>query len=486
MNWIDEQLGKISMYRLVLYSLCALIAMSLLLMIVGTIPYSPVHFVVSVIVLIAAAYASNRLFGWLFGVHPYADSSLITALIIALVFTPATTLEGFLKLALVAVIAMASKYILVIRGRHIFNPAAIAVVIASISGLAYASWWVATPSLIPITLLAGFLILRRVKKQFISLAFIGVAAVSLLLQGNDLTTIFVSWPLLFVGAVMLTEPLTLPPKAYQQYIVAVAVGMLITFPVHYGRITMTPALALTIGNVIGWWYGQRKSITLRYVGVKRMKGNIYDFTFDASGIEFEPGQYIEISLPHKNADSRGSRRVFSIVASPGDEQINVGTKIPEKPSSFKRSLLGLKPGTKVQATRIAGDFVLPKDDTAQTICIAGGIGITPFISFITSSKRPLKLYYVVSRSSDISYVDQLRHYDADVTLISQDGSDRPVSSWEYIKGKLDKSVLDTIISQISKQSHIYISGPPAMVLATRDYLKKNGLHNVKVDEFSGY
>lgn len=485
LGWFNEQLGRITMYALVLYSLIGLTLMALLLMIIGNIDYPPLNFIVSVAVFVGVSYGSNHLFAWLFGVKPHSESALITGLILALLFSPPTTLVGFVKIGLVAAIAMASKYIIAIRNRHIFNPAAIAIVIASIAGLAYAGWWVATPAMIPATIIAGALILNRVKKVAVSSLFVVVAVVSLLIQGTDPITALVSWPILFLGAIMLSEPLTLPPRAQQQYIVAVVVGLLMTLPLHYGRITMTPALALVIGNFIGWWYGQRRALKLRYAGKEQMGATTYNFLFDTDKLQFEPGQYLELGLQHDRADIRGHRRIFSIAARPNDEQISIGTKIPSKPSSYKRALMNLKPGAILYATRIAGDFVLPKDPTVPVVCIAGGIGVTPYISYMLSTDRPFQLIYSVSSVSDLSYVDTLKQHNIDVTVVSPDNVNLPDPDWEHEQGMLDERLLKKLID-VDTQPVVYISGPPAMVTIVRDTVKQLGVKKIKVDEFSGY
>lgn len=484
-GWLDEQLGRITMYRLVIYGLVTLAAMAILLMVVGNLSYSPLSFLGSLIIATGAAYSSNRLFGWLFGVKPHGESAVITGLILALLFMPPEDMLGFLKLGLVAVIAMASKYVIAPRGRHIFNPAAIAIVLASIGGLAYASWWVATSAMIPVTLLVGALILYRTKKQYVSLAFVVTAIVVLLMRGTDPLTAITSWPLLFVGAIMLSEPLTLPPRAKQQYFVAILVGVLMTLPLHYGRITMTPALALVMGNLVGWWFGQRRSIALRYVGKKQLTETTHSFSFDTKKLSFEPGQYIEITLPHSRPDSRGQRRVFSIVGSPGDEQISIGTKIPTKASSFKNALMSLKPGDTVHATRVAGDFILPEDSAQPVTLIAGGIGITPFISFIQSSNRPVEIIYVVNDVPEISFAEQLRHHAVSVTIVSPGEARLPDADWKHVKGKLNEDILKDLLD-VRKQPHVYISGPPGFVVTVQAAVKKQGIKHIKVDEFSGY
>jgi ferredoxin-NADP reductase len=484
-GWLDEQLGRITMYRLVLYCLIALAGMALLLMFAGNVPYSPIGFLGSIAISVGIAYGTNHLFGWLFGVRPHSESALITGIILSLLFVPPESMLGFVKLGLIAAIAMASKYVLVVRGRHVFNPAAIAIVIASISGLGYAGWWVATPGMIPITIIAGILILQRTKKQYVSLLFVIVAMASLFIQGTDPVTALVSWPLLFIGAIMLSEPLTLPPRAWQQYVEATIVGILMTVPLHYGRITMTPALALVIGNLIGWWFGQRRAIKLRYVGKKQLNESVYEVLFDTQKLAFESGQYMELSLPHAQPDSRGQRRVFSIVGNPGDEQISIGTKLPAKPSSFKRALMNLKTGSTVYATRIGGDFVLPNDPQVPVVCIAGGIGVTPYVSFAMNADRPIRLIYAVNNSDELSFVDILKQHTVDVVVVSQDNATLPDPEWRHEQGVITTAVLRELID-VAKQPIVYISGPPAMVMNVRQMVRSLGIKHIKVDEFSGY
>lgn len=484
-DWFDEQLGRITMYRLVVYGLIALALMGLFLMATGNVAFSPLAYLATLGMFVAVSYGANKLFGWLFGVTALGESALITGLILSFLFSPAEGPGDFAALALVAVIAMASKFVLAPRGRHMFNPAAIAMVIASISGLAFAGWWVATPAMLPLTVIVGVLILYRTKKLRMVGVFLVAALVMLLLRGTSLSLALTSWPLLFMGAIMLSEPLTLPPRANQQYMVAAAVGILMTLPLHYGVISMTPALALVIGNAIGWTLGTRRAVKLRYAGKKQLSEQTFDLTFDTAKLSFEPGQYIELTLPHKHADSRGQRRIFSIVGRPGDEQLSIGVKIPAKPSSFKRALMNLHAGDTVYATRVAGDFVLPQDKKAPVVCIAGGIGVTPFVSYCLSSDRPLKLIYAVTNIGDISFVQQLRHHAIDVTIVSPDNAKLPDPDWRHVPGHLNEVTLAELLKG-EREPAVYVSGPPAMVVNTRKIVHGLGVKTVKVDEFSGY
>lgn len=490
---VDSLLNTLTMYHVVVSGLVAMSVVALLLMIIGTISYSPIAFIVSLIVSVAVALASNKLFGWLFGVRVHSESAAITGLIIALVFTPPVTFILGLKLVLVIMIAMASKYVITIRNKHIFNPAAFGIVVGSVSGLAYATWWIATPAMIPITFIVAIAILYKTKRLKMGVLFVAVSVGLLGLQavidGSISVDTFVSavtsWPLLFVAGVMLSEPLTLPPRRCQQYIVAIIVGVLSVSAIHVGPLLMTPAFALIVGNIVAFYWGNRGAIKLRYVGKKRMGQSYYDFQFDVSRLAFVPGQYIELTLPHAHADIRGQRRVFTIVGVPGDKQISIGIRLPEKASTFKKALSVLKSGDTLYGVRVAGDFVLPADPAIPVICIAGGIGITPFISYMMASKRPITLLYAVGSLDDAAYMQQLNHYNAEVTIISPgaEGSGNPTS--KYISGELTYDVIKPLID-VTKQPHVYISGSPAMVTSTKQIVKSLGISSVHTDHFTGY
>ncbi len=61
-NLIDGLLNRITMYRLVLYFLIALLAIAAIFGALGILPYSPVAIVFSTAVLLAVSWITNQLF----------------------------------------------------------------------------------------------------------------------------------------------------------------------------------------------------------------------------------------------------------------------------------------------------------------------------------------------------------------------------------------------------------------------------------------
>lgn len=498
-DWLEQLTGKITMYLLVFVVLCFMLVWALSLSLLGHIGYTPVQILASSSLLVMVSYLSNRLLGWAYGIRPQGVSALITGLILFFIFSPTDTLAGLLGLTLVALFAQASKYVLAVRGRHVFNPVAIAAVVAGLVGVAYTSWWVATPVLLPITLLGGFLVLYKTRHLAMGAVFVvvayGLIVMSGLLAGQTLGYIIVaaavSWPLFFFAGFMLSEPLTLPPRRWQQIGLAGLVAILFALPMKLGAISMTPEIALVIVNGLAFTLGQRRGLFLTLTGVHKLTPTSRAFTFKTDQpLHFKAGQYIELALPHARADLRGLRRILSIVSAPGDNTIELGMKIPTRSSSFKQALMGLPIGAQLSAPLISGDFVLPRNPRIKLLFIASGIGITPFISqlkFLASQNqtRDIVLIYLVRNSDELAYVEIIRRSGVRTIVVSEHVSER-LPGWFYApQSRVDSSLLESYMPDLIERM-AYVSGPPLMVEAASQILKALGVKRLKTDHFSGY
>lgn len=105
-----------------------------------------------------------------------------------------------------------------------------------------------------------------------------------------------------------------------------------------------------------------KKIELRFIKREHLTTDIYAYYFDRHQVEFTflAGQYVQLTLPHKNADERGSSRYFTITSSPTEKDYVIITTRVGK-SSFKKALFQLEPGMKVQFFGPIGTFLLTED-----------------------------------------------------------------------------------------------------------------------------
>ena len=211
-----------------------------------------------------------------------------------------------------------------------------------------------------------------------------------------------------------------------------------------------------------------------------------ELTFRAKRpVSFVPGQYAELTVPHAGVDGRGSRRSFSISSPPNaDGRVSFALRVPENSSSFKRALLALEPGDTVHATGIGGDFVLPSDPAVPLLLVAGGIGITPFLSQLRHEPaRDAVLVYGVSSPDEVPFVEELA--GVRVVLVGPARPDDLPEGWSYVEAPfLSPELIADAVPDLADR-HAYVSGPPAMVNAVRPGLAKR-CKGVKTDYFTGY
>lgn len=193
------------------------------------------------------------------------------------------------------------------------------------------------------------------------------------------------------------------------------------------------------------------------------------FSLEAAEIHFIPGQYIWLILPELHyPDPRGSRRAFSII-SPAEQKSQISIMYRCSASGYKRTLMELKPGTKV---RIAGPFgssyIIHKPTKKDLVLIAGGVGIAPFLSIVRSSEtyKNLSLVYVNSHVEKAAFAEELE------VLCGQ-----KKYKFKEAFGSFTGTVLQSMGELTEKQ--FLICGPEGFVNAVYEYLSKK---KVKTDQ----
>ncbi|MFZ4894588.1 FAD-dependent oxidoreductase [Plantibacter sp. Mn2098] len=504
---LDTVLGRVTMYRLVTLSLGTIALLAFILSLTGTLAYTPLALLASLAVILLVGYGSNRLFGLLFRVRPHSESAVITSLLLFFIFFPTSDPYALLWLGIASIVAQASKYLIAVRGRHIVNPAVAAAVVmglvggSGVTGPSASAWWVANPYLLPAVVVLAFLVLYRTRKLTMALLFIVVAwvlvTVRLLMSAQTvdaaLATPVISYPIVFLAAFMLSEPLTLPPRRWQQLVEAVVVAVVFSVPYSFGPVFSSPELALLVGNLFAFAVAARSGIRLRLERTTKLTPTSVEYTFSATRpVAFRAGQYLELTVPHRRADVRGTRRAFSIVSPPEDgTTLRVAMRVPERASSFKRALATLPVGGTISATGVWGDFTLPRDAARPLLLIAAGIGVTPFASQLSQlhlrgEQRDVVVVYVVSDPAELAYAAELEAWGVRVFVGAAEAPAHLPVGWTYLgPGRIDHDRLLAAVPDLTSRE-VLISGPPSMVDGLRPALRGVGVTRVRSDVFSGY
>lgn len=500
MSFIDKFLNNITMYRLILYYLLALLVVSAVFGFFGILPYSPFSIIFSTFFILIISLAASYIFATVFKSHTNIESAYVTALILALIITP-TTNAAFLGWA--AILAMASKYILAIGKKHIFNPAALTVAITALAINQSASWWIGTLPMLPFVLVGGLLLAKKIKKHDMVISFLLTAVLTILVfgffKGTNLFTLaqksIVDSPMLFFAFVMLTEPLTTPPTNTLQVFYGALVGLLFAPQIHFGSIYSTPELALIIGNIFSYLVSPKTKLILKLKEKIQIAPDIYDFVFSVNKkLNFTPGQYMEWTLGHNHSDSRGNRRYFTLASSPTEDNLRIGVKFYDNSSSFKKSMLNMDNEREIVASQIAGDFTLQKDKNQKLVFIAGGIGITPFRSIIKylidkNESRDIVLFYTNKNETEIVYEDlfnQAKDLGIKTVYVLTDKENIP-NGWMGKVGRINEEMIEEEVSDF-KERIFYLSGPHFMVTGFEEVLKNMGVNKnqIKTDFFPGF
>ena len=211
--------------------------------------------------------------------------------------------------------------------------------------------------------------------------------------------------------------------------------------------------------------------------------------------QFRPGQFIDMTLLNPpETDGEGNIRTFSLAGAPFDGDLMIATRMRD--TAFKRVLRNAGVGLEVKIEGPSGSFVLHRNPEKPGVFLAGGIGITPFLSIVRQAahdKAPQQLYLFYSnrRPEDAPFLDLLAetakqnpNFHLVSTMTGMDKSHRP---WEGETGFVNKDLLTKHLPTLQGPIY-YLAGPPGMVTALRSMLTEAGVDedDLRTEEFSGY
>lgn len=219
------------------------------------------------------------------------------------------------------------------------------------------------------------------------------------------------------------------------------------------------------------------------------------FAFERpDGFQFRAGQAIDLVLVESEIEAaRGARHTFSIVSAPCEEGLAIATRMRDSP--FKQALKRLPVGAKV---RVDGPFgsLVQKDAKRAAVLIAGGIGITPFMSMLRQaahdqSPQTLLLVYCNRRPEDAPFISELTQLERAnsnfrlVATMTQPGKSN--IHWNGHIGRIDEAFLRQAIGHVNEPVY-YLAGPPAMVSDVYQTLIDIGIADdaIHSEEFYGY
>jgi vanillate O-demethylase ferredoxin subunit len=208
------------------------------------------------------------------------------------------------------------------------------------------------------------------------------------------------------------------------------------------------------------------NLTLRVANKAMLTDAIAEFTLvaadGASLPAYTAGSHIDVDL----GDEIGTRS-YSLIdwtgppATPASYTIAVQREDDGDGGSMR--MHALNTDDQITATTPANNFPLA-DETAPTVLVAGGIGITPIISLAALCQQncqPFHLYYAGRSAAVMAYSNSLQDaFDTNLHCHTDDSNPLP---------------LTTLFADLDAATHIYLCGPAGLIEAARSAASSAGV-----------
>jgi len=229
----------------------------------------------------------------------------------------------------------------------------------------------------------------------------------------------------------------------------------------------------------------------------------YAFHFEKpAGFSHQAGQNANFSLidPPEN-DAAGPSRPFTIASAPHERELMIATRMRD--SAFKRVLGKMPIGARLRIDGPAGLMVLHEDESRPAVFLAGGIGITPFLSMARDAaarlqaeiavlhvlqlgeERGIVLFYSNRRPQDAAFLAELKHMQNRNFRLVATMTEAP--EWTGEKRFISRELLVEHLPDLRAPVY-YFAGPPAMTMAMQGMLTDLGVSedDMRSEEFYGY
>lgn len=203
---------------------------------------------------------------------------------------------------------------------------------------------------------------------------------------------------------------------------------------------------------------------------------VYTLTLKSLGrkFKFSPGQFLHIALDEYDPSMPWPEsRCFSMQTSGGSETLKI--TYAQKGDFTSRMAESLEVGKDVQLKLPYGDLFEQEHVKQNTVFIAGGTGVTPYLSLFEDAsfkdyEKPV-LYLGLRSDKYNFYKNELKDAETlnnslKVNLLLQDKD-----------GILD---IEQILKENGTSTSYFISGPPVMIKTFKNYLIENGVADCNV------
>ena len=245
------------------------------------------------------------------------------------------------------------------------------------------------------------------------------------------------------------------------------------------RIYMLSLVALALGSFVWRTLGAQWLVPKWKFAVERVQevgGRVTELVLrpvSSVVLQGTPGQFVFVSTPRSLLTPED--HPFTVADWMPDGHVRIAAK---QSGDWTNKLPQIRVGTVVQLQGPFGGFVLPQKLTSDQIWIAGGIGITPFLSMIRGltaeqlNGHRVELIYACTDAGELVFGDEL------TTRAGELAGFRWQPWLSRSQGRLNVAAVSKLLALEDRE--VYICGPAPMIRQLRDGLVRAGVDPGKI------
>lgn len=217
-------------------------------------------------------------------------------------------------------------------------------------------------------------------------------------------------------------------------------------------------------------------------GIRKLNGLVVEISLKAlkSSLNFIAGQFVFVQFPGSGLGSES--HPFSIVASPDENILKFAVK---NLGDYTANMEDLKIGQFALIEGPFGAFSYRSGSYKKQIWVAGGVGVTPFISmaksFLSAEGYKVDFFYCVRNFSEAIYVRELQKIALD-----SGGSFTLHFFLSDTQGRISSDYIKSAAGGGFENSDIFVCAPLPMISSLVDQFTNDGVsrRNIHSEEFN--
>lgn len=200
--------------------------------------------------------------------------------------------------------------------------------------------------------------------------------------------------------------------------------------------------------------------------VRKLNNSVVEISMNPTGkaLSFEPGQFIFIKF--KSGEVSSEVHPFSITSASGSSDLSITVK---QLGDYTNQMLNIAPGDTAVVEGPFGAFHFEQGTYKEQIWVAGGIGITPFVSMARSLPKEagyqVDLYYCTRNQEELVYLDELQRMAPYV---------RVVPYMSEAEGYITAEKIEHMSGTLRNKS-VYLCAPMPMIQSLKKQLGARGV-----------